>query len=78
MTAESVVKSSTATTAHRTTSRPARPVRSGVPVDPALWTVEANICHEAMTLYWQHMGWGERTTDFPELDKRTYVEWGYE
>jgi hypothetical protein len=31
-----------------------------------------------MTKYYEHMGWGEYTTDFPDSDKKTYRDWGYE
>jgi len=27
-----------------------------------------------MTQYYEYMGWGEYTTDFPEHDKKTYAE----
>ena len=42
------------------------------------WTVEASSHFEAMTLYYEHMGWGEYTTDFPDLDRRTYADLGWE
>ncbi len=37
------------------------------------WTVEAGSHFEAMTLYYQHMGWGEYTTDAP-WDRQPYPE----
>ena len=37
------------------------------------WTVEAPSHFEAMTLYYEHMGWGVYTTDFPDADKRPYT-----
>ncbi len=43
-----------------------------------VWSVEASGHFEAMTKYYEYMGWGEYTTDFPEIDKKTYREWGYE
>jgi hypothetical protein len=43
-----------------------------------VWTVEAASHFEAMTLYYEHMGWGEYTTDFPEIDRQTYSERGWE
>lgn len=42
------------------------------------WTVEASSHFEAMTKYYAYMGWGEYTTDFPEHDKKTYKELGWE
>ena len=42
------------------------------------WTVEARSHFEAMTLYHEHMGWGEYRTDYPEHDKRPYSERGWE
>jgi len=36
------------------------------------WTVTAASHFEAMTLYYEHMGWGEYTTEYPEVDKRPY------
>jgi hypothetical protein len=43
-----------------------------------VWTVEASSHFEAMTLYYEHMGWGQYTTDFPDLDRRTYADRGWE
>jgi hypothetical protein len=43
-----------------------------------VWTVEAKSHFEAMTLYYEYMGWGPYTTDFPEIDKQTYAERGWE
>jgi len=42
------------------------------------WTVEAESHFEAMTLYYERQGWGTYTTDFPEVDKQTYRERGWE
>ena len=42
------------------------------------WTVEAASYFEAMTKYWEHQGWGAWVTDYPDVDKQTYAEWGYE
>lgn len=40
-----------------------------------IWTVEANSHFEAMTKYYEFMGWGEYKTDF-EQDKEIYSdEW---
>lgn len=41
------------------------------------WTVEAESHFEALTLYYEHMGWGTYTTD-QEWDHRTYAEHGWE
>lgn len=41
------------------------------------WTVEADSHFQAMTLYYEHMGWGTYTTD-QEWDRRTYAEHGWE
>ena len=43
-----------------------------------LWTVEAESHFEAMTKYYAYMNWGDYTTEFPELDKKTYKELGWE
>jgi hypothetical protein len=53
--------------------------RALMPDDAALtWTVDADSHFEAMTKYHEHMGWGTYTTQYPEIDKQTYVEWGFE
>ena len=53
--------------------------RADLPAGASLtWTVEAESHFEAMTKYYEHMGWGTYTTEFPEIDKQTYAEWGYE
>ena len=52
--------------------------RALMPPDARLvWTVEATSHFEAMTLYYEHMDWGEYTTDLPEYDRRTYADWGW-
>jgi hypothetical protein len=43
-----------------------------------VWTVEANSHFEAMTLYYAYMGWRDYTTDYPEWDKKSYKELGWE
>lgn len=43
-----------------------------------IWSIEASSHYEAMCLYYEYMGWGKYTTDFPDLDKKTYKEWGWE
>lgn len=43
-----------------------------------VWTVVAANHFEAMTKYYEYMGWGEYTTDFPEVDKQPYQERGSE
>ena len=43
-----------------------------------MWTVESESHFEAMTVYYRHMGWRTYTTEYPELDKRTYAELGWE
>lgn len=53
--------------------------RSMLPPSARLvWTVDAASHLEAMTLYYQHMGWGPYTTDFPEVDGETYAARGWE
>jgi hypothetical protein len=42
-----------------------------------VWTVEAASHFEAMTLYYEHQGWGTYTTD-QEWDRVTYAEHGWE
>jgi hypothetical protein len=41
------------------------------------WTVEAESHFSAMTLYYEHMGWGTYTSDH-EWDHQTYAEHGWE
>ena len=43
-----------------------------------VWSCEAVSHFEAMQKYYQYMGWGEYISDFPELDKKTYSELGWE
>ena len=43
-----------------------------------VWEVEASCHFDAMTKYFEYMGWGEYTTDYPELDKKTYKELEWE
>jgi hypothetical protein len=43
-----------------------------------VWTVEASSHYDAMCKYYAHMGWGAYTTDFPEQDKKTYRDLGWE
>ncbi|WP_371516049.1 hypothetical protein [Kitasatospora sp. NBC_01300] len=43
-----------------------------------VWTVDAASYFDAMTLYYQRMGWGTYTTEHPEWDNRTYAEHGWE
>jgi hypothetical protein len=42
------------------------------------WTVDAASHLEAMTLYWEHQGWGVYTTDFPDVDGQSYASRGWE
>lgn len=39
-----------------------------------VWTVEAASHFEAMTKYYAYMGWGDYTSDRPEIDRRPYPE----
>jgi hypothetical protein len=43
-----------------------------------VWTVEAESHFAAMTLYYEHMGWGTYTTDFPDVDQQPYADRGWE
>ena len=43
-----------------------------------VWEIEADSHFEAMTKYYEYMRWGQYTTDFPEHDKKTYKELGWE
>lgn len=43
-----------------------------------VWSVEASSHYEAMCLYYSYMGWGQYTTDFPDIDRKTYKEIGWE
>lgn len=42
------------------------------------WTCEASSHFEAMTKYYEYMNWGEYKSDYPEEDKKTYSELGWE
>jgi hypothetical protein len=42
------------------------------------WTVDARSHDEAMTLYYEHMGWGTYSSAFPEFDKQLYTERGWQ
>ena len=42
------------------------------------WACEASSHFEAMTMYFECMGWGEYQSEYPEQDKRTYIELGWE
>lgn len=42
------------------------------------WQVEASSYFEAMSKYYSYMGWGDYTTDFPEQDKTSYKDRGWE
>ena len=43
-----------------------------------VWTVEAKSHFDAMTLYYAHRGWGEYTSEYPDIDAQTYRERGWE
>ena len=43
-----------------------------------VWTFDADSYFEAMTKYYEYMGWGDYHTDYPEHDKKTYAELGWE
>jgi len=43
-----------------------------------VWQVDAASHFEAMTLYYNYMGWGEYKTAFPEQDCKSYREQGLE
>lgn len=42
------------------------------------WEIEASSHFEAMTKYYEYMDWGVFTTAYPEHDKKTYKELGWE
>ena len=42
------------------------------------WTCDAASHLEAMALYYAYMGWGEYTTDFPDIDGQSYASRGWE
>lgn len=55
------------------------PARAGLSATARrTWTVEASSHFEAMTLYYEHQGWGIYTTSYPDWDKKTYAEHGWE
>jgi len=39
-----------------------------------IWSTEASCHFEAMTKYHEYRGYGEYTTDFPEMDTTPYTE----
>ena len=43
-----------------------------------VWTFDAASHFEAMSKYYEYMNWGDYSTDFPEHDKKTYAELGWE
>ena len=43
-----------------------------------IWACEASSHFEAMTKYYEYMRWGEYKSDYPEEDKKTYSEIGWE
>ena len=43
-----------------------------------VWTVEAVSHFDAMTKYYEHMGWGKYTTEYPEWDCVSYADHGWE
>jgi hypothetical protein len=49
-----------------------------VPGAKLAWSCEAVSHFDAMTKYYEYMGWGEYKSDFPEQDKKSYVELGWE
>ena len=48
------------------------------PNSKLVWTCEASSHFEAMTKYYEYMDWGEYKSDYPEEDKKTYSELGWE
>jgi hypothetical protein len=38
------------------------------------WTVDADSHFEAMTKYYEYMGWGVYTSDFPAVDMQPYSQ----
>jgi len=48
------------------------------PDSKIIWTCKAGSHFEAMTMYYEFRGWGLYTTDFPEHDKKSYKELGWE
>ena len=43
-----------------------------------VWEVEAVSHFEAMSKYYDHMDWGRYQSDFPEQDKISYKQMGWE
>jgi len=43
-----------------------------------VWEVDAVSHYEAMTRYYEYMGWGRYSTSFPDVDSRSYRELGWE
>lgn len=43
-----------------------------------VWTVEAESHFAAMTEYYAFRGRGAYTTSYPDQDRQTYAEWGWE
>jgi hypothetical protein len=42
-----------------------------------VWAIEAENHFDAMTRYYEHMGWGVYTTDHPEIDRQSYADRGW-
>jgi hypothetical protein len=40
-------------------------------------TIEAENHFEAMTRYYEQLGWGVYTTDYPEADRQSYADRGW-
>jgi hypothetical protein len=43
-----------------------------------VWTCDAGCHFDAMNKYYEYMGWGEYKSGYPEQDKITYKELGWE
>lgn len=43
-----------------------------------IWSCEASSFFEAMTRYYEYMGWGAYKSEFPDEDMKTYAELGWE
>ena len=43
-----------------------------------VWKCEASSHFEAMVKYYDYMGWGVYKSDYPEQDKQTYEELGWQ
>lgn len=55
-------------------SRGADPRNPGLLDAQLIWTVKADSAFDAMTKYYEYMGWGHHKSAFREIDKQLHAE----